>query len=478
MRAAAGGLFSLYRPCRLLRGWLADAHERRGARCFKPRVRCGCGRGSPLSLRVKAAPTLPPRRNARMVDAAERVAAARMARIVAAGEHAAPALAPLPLALVLHILSLLPVDCRLLCAGVCRSWRASRVVTDGLLHAAAARAGGQLVALDVDGSERVTFDALLAVVTANGVLRELGTGNIWSPDDERGFLLDTDELEELLRAAPRLVVCEADVECDELAPAHRLLRNEPPFAPLRVHTFEFDGEEADVDEAAVLALAADIASHVHLEWLKLNHTPLSTAAALDAVVDAALMRRLTDVMLHLCDLSPESAPGLVRLVGGGALAELDIFGGRRLQQLLDAAAALALGTALRASGTLTALSLWSVNLWLDPAAATALLLGALTGHLSLRSLDMSYNSVYPASRDEAGAALGALVAANAPALQHAGARAQLPPGRCGAAPAVQRAAGQRAPTCASWTAATTRSRARSCATRCCRRCAPTAACAS
>jgi hypothetical protein len=40
---------------------------------------------------------------------------------VAAAQHAAPALPPLPLALALVIFSLLPVDTRLRCAEVCRS---------------------------------------------------------------------------------------------------------------------------------------------------------------------------------------------------------------------------------------------------------------------------------------------------------------------------------------------------------------------
>jgi hypothetical protein len=111
---------------------------------------------------------MPPRRSARAAGVAAREAAARSeartARIVAAGQHAAPALAPLPYALVLHILSLLPVDTRLRCAEVCRSWRAAleerslwirldlsasgvspkRAVTDELLRAAAARAHGEL----------------------------------------------------------------------------------------------------------------------------------------------------------------------------------------------------------------------------------------------------------------------------------------------------------------------------------------------
>jgi hypothetical protein len=341
----------------------------------------------------------------------------RSARVVAAGEHGAPALAPLPHALVLHILSLLPVDCRLLCAAVCRSWRAaledrslwlrldlsasgvspSRVVTDALLHAAAARADGQLQALHVDAGMELRDGALLAAVTANGgALRELRICGVHGVTNHSGAV-DTDSLEQLLLAAPHLSLCEANVECDDLHAAHRILRNEPPFAPLRVRTFAFAfaGEDAGLDEAAVLALAADLASHAHLRRLRLTFAALNTAAALDAVVDAALTRRLTSVALNRCELSPDSAPALVRLIGGGALAELDICGGGK--QLLDFPASLALCNALRASSTLTALSLRWVNLWQDP--AVAMVLGAVTGHPSLRSLDISSNPVNAAVQE-------------------------------------------------------------------------------
>jgi hypothetical protein len=158
-----------------------------------------------------------------MDDDAEREA--RSARVVAAAQHAAPALAPLPHALVLHILSLLPVDARLRCAEVCRSWRAAleerslwlrldlsasgvspkREATDVLLHAAAAHARGQLQALDMRGCTRVTCEALLAVLTANGALRELRTRSIYGRFGH-SETLDADELEALLRAAPRLAV--------------------------------------------------------------------------------------------------------------------------------------------------------------------------------------------------------------------------------------------------------------------------------
>ncbi len=131
-------------------------------------------------------------------------------------------------------------------------------------------------------------------------------------------------------------------------------------------------------------------------------------------MDAALTRRLTSVALNHCSLSPESAPALVRLIDGGALAELDIFGDDA-EPLLDGPAALALGNALCASSTLTAVSLRGLSLWHVPAAATALL-GALTGHASLRLLDVSHNRTDEEDQEAAGAALGALVLANAPAL--------------------------------------------------------------
>jgi hypothetical protein len=375
---------------------------------------------------------MPPRHSARVVGVAERDA--RSARVVAAAEHAAPALAPLPPALVLHILSLLPVDARLRCAEVCRSWRAALedtslwirldlsasgvspncAVTGALLHAAAARARGELVALDLRGCKRVTFRALLAAATANSALRELRIHGLWGCR-ARSESLETDELEALLRAAPRLDVYEADVWCCELALARRLLRNEPPFKSLHVHSFEFQHAEDERDEASVLALAVDIGSHAHLRRLKLTSAPLSIryTAALNAVVDAALARRLTSVTLRGCSLSPESVPALVRLVGGGAMAELYISG---LRQLLDVPSALALGNALRLSSTLTAVSLPMVRLWRARGAGAALL-RALAGHPSLRSLDISINRSDWAGREEAGAVLAALVAANAPALQ-------------------------------------------------------------
>jgi hypothetical protein len=133
---------------------------------------------------------------------------------------------------------------------------------------------------------------------------------------------------------------------------------------------------------------------------------------------SVLQRRLTLLDLYHCALSPASAPALARLVGGGALEALVLYGEPTL--LLDEHSAVLLGNALRANTTLTSVAFKDLHLFSDAAAATALL-GALTAHPTVQKLDLSFNygdeDLAPAALAAAGAALGALVAANAPALR-------------------------------------------------------------
>jgi hypothetical protein len=82
----------------------------------------------------------------------------------------------------------------------------------------------------------------------------------------------------------------------------------------------------------VLALAADLAAHAWLSGVWLYGAPLNNATALDAVVDAALARRLSFVKLTACYLPPASAPALARLLGGNTLAALNVYG--HFRQLL------------------------------------------------------------------------------------------------------------------------------------------------
>ena len=82
--------------------------------------------------------------------------------------------------------------------------------------------------------------------------------------------------------------------------------------------------------------------------------------------------------------------------------------------IFDAPAAALLSAALRANRTLQDLLLLYCELWSDTQAATELL-SALTGHASISFLHLALQSA-PVSAEAIGTALGALVAANAPAL--------------------------------------------------------------
>jgi hypothetical protein len=353
--------------------------------------------------------------------------------MAARGAAAAPAggdpLAALPHALALDIFSRLTVEQRLRCIEVCRGWRTTLTdraawlqldltradggeCSEALLRAATSRAGGQLRTLRL-GCGDALQDSLCAVAAGNAVtLQELRIGNraaraVWP----RRRVQD---VEALLRAAPQLRTLEADVYCGDAAEARRVLRNEPPFGPLRVRQFTVDARTATAD--AVLSLAADMAAHASLASVGLYNAPLDAPGAFNAVVDAALARRLSPVQLVACHLLPASAPALARLLGGNTLTELYIDNG--LEQLVVAPAAALLANALRANTSLTALSLSEIELWRD-AAVAAELFAALTAHPRLRLLDLSRNEPRDGGMQaaEAGAALAALLLANAPALQ-------------------------------------------------------------
>jgi hypothetical protein len=153
---------------------------------------------------------------------------------------------------VLHIFSLLPVDCRLRCAEVCCGWRSvllerslwSRLdlshasgvrmpqaypALDALLRCAAARAGGGLQALHIV-EDLISDEALLEVVAANaGALHELRAHTHVDNAMHTGFIPEV--IEAVLVAAPLLRVFNTDLCCgmEAAEDARRVLRNEPPF---------------------------------------------------------------------------------------------------------------------------------------------------------------------------------------------------------------------------------------------------------
>jgi hypothetical protein len=356
----------------------------------------------------------------------------RSAHVAAVVERESSTLLTLPLALALAIFALLPVDQRLLCREVCRGWRAvledvslwlrldltygsggsTFEVTDALLQAAAARAGGRLEALDVSGTQ-VTQEALLAVARANALgLRELRVCHF--PNHR----LAPAAVEELLRAAPQLRSFTVHADGGTPEEALRMLRNEGVYAPLRLRLLWCTSQEmSNLYEGELVALAADIGAHTWLNDLALFHSRLYHPAALDAVVNAALTRHLSTVCLHRCALSPASAPALARLLGSASLLQLAIHGDRAHPRLLDAAASATLGAALRANSTsmLTHFHLTDVDFWHELGAARELL-RALSMHRGVERAGFGRNEVRVAHRAAAGAALAEFVAA-APALK-------------------------------------------------------------
>jgi hypothetical protein len=106
--------------------------------------------------------------------------------------------------------------------------------------------------------------------------------------------------------------------------------------------------------AAALALAGRLTGHTSVTGITLynnNNNAPHIWNALDAVLDAALVLRLTGLSFSNCGLFPASAPALARLLGGGTLRGLWLW--ERDGLLLDApAAALLLGDALRANSSL------------------------------------------------------------------------------------------------------------------------------
>jgi hypothetical protein len=352
------------------------------------------------------------------------------ARVAQAAERAAGAFAALPYALFLRVLAALPADARAQAARVCRAWRAAVAerslwrqldltpqsgvtckVTDAALRALAARAGGQMDTLRLPSCAEVLLSVLAAVAAANAatlrVIAALPRPNHRSTNSWTVWRVDT--CEALLRAAPSLQCLMVGMECGS-AEAHRMLRNEPPFGPLRIHTLDVQFDE-EAGDAELVALAADLAAHESLtDVVIMGPAPLLSAATATAVVDAALSLRLQSVTLLQCGLSPAWAPALARLLGSTALETLRL--GAEDGPLLDLPTATLVAPALRASRSLTGLYLHNSALFEDAAAAAALL-GALTAHPRLRQLAVT-ESPYPefSVRPAAGALLGALLAAD------------------------------------------------------------------
>ena len=333
-------------------------------------------------------------------------------RVAAAAVQRTCAFPRLPLECTLHIFSLLPPDQRLRCAEVSRGWRATvaqpalwrrldlswegchvRPVWPALLRAAVARAGDALTAITVPV-------AFLGVTTLCDALRaSTGLAEAHLGEDD----IAAEDLVSLLAGLPQIRALHARVTCE---PQHvvGMLQGRPPFEPLHLHALSVSHDGAALETAHVLALA-DARLQPGLASLEVLGAVVQPGT-LDLLVDAVVARpSLTRLSLRDM-LPPPSAPALVRLLLQGALTELelsdDLFS-------FDVAGAAAVCDALRANSTLTSLTLMGFR---EPATPVLVaLLGSLVGHRSLSTLNLTHTHL-----DNAGPALAALLAADAPAL--------------------------------------------------------------
>jgi hypothetical protein len=365
----------------------------------------------------------------------------RSARRSVTAEPCIAALAPLPLALAQHIFLLLPVDSRARAACVARGWRdaladaalwtrldlsscdsgVARSLDAALvLQGAARRAAGRPIChLDVAGLPHlIPQNVLLEMVAGNAAtLRELRVGALPAA---RGAFISSQNLLALARAAPAPQALHTGVKCSG-AEAPSLLRAEPPFAPLRLSALKVvfvagvgGNVHGGLEHVAPFAAAlADAALQPTLSDVSICFADTAQPAVLDALVDAALAaRRLRSLELSNC--SPPAGASLARLLAGGALTSLTLASIAGSAPLFDTAGAALVARAMRATTALTSLQLCRANVCRDMRAA-GVLLSALVGHRSLRSLTLTGD--HPAVPAVLGTALAALVAADAPALQ-------------------------------------------------------------
>ena len=301
-----------------------------------------------------------------------------------------------------EVLVRLPVDARARAAAVCRAWRDLLVdpslwtrldlsytgcvpftrITNATLRGAAAKARGGLSALYVDERDELTHDALLEVVTANsGALTDLSC---------LGVALNQEKLEAVLHAAQLLREFRANPPIVSDVAVGRMLRNEPPFGPLRMGSTLGVGTPWPSEETAMRSFATEMSAHPFSQLsVFVLYAPPFEDGAFDALVDVILAQRLKTFTIHeLQSVIPASS--LAHMLGSKTLISLDIKGGAGNQtQLISGMlnAEPSLTAALRSNTTLSFFGLKATGIFSDAAVAEALI-RALTAHptINIRSI--------------------------------------------------------------------------------------------
>ena len=126
----------------------------------------------------------------------------------------------------------------------------------------------------------------------------------------------------LLEAAPRLLLLEVALACDQDDQVTRaMVRNVPPFQALRLRRLIVCTQNVhDMDDG--VAFCSALRCHASIEKLNIHGVELDTAAAMGALVDACIVLRLRKLALFSCRVVPEALPKLTRVVAAGALRDL------------------------------------------------------------------------------------------------------------------------------------------------------------
>lgn len=326
--------------------------------------------------------------------------------------------------------ALLPVRSRVRCTLVCRAWRRSlddpaawsvcvfsetcpvdlRARNPSWLAAVTERACGRLetLVLEPDGFGSVSLEDVCTVLAANaGSMRQLDVGRI--------FWVSAERVQAFIRAAPGLTLLDLGTAGGTADDGLLCLQRKEHFATARFHSLDIEAEEEDAP--ALLRFLTELEQH-KLKELRIDGDAAGLPGVLDAVASAVIACDAILLSLEIPRLTPECGPALARLLSSQRLRCLRIEGSAEV--ILDQHGALLVANALRTNRTLKVFKLQHTWLWDNKAAGVALL-GGLTRHPTIQeTISNLYKEDEDAFDDDyravAGAALGALIAADAEAL--------------------------------------------------------------
>lgn len=285
----------------------------------------------------------------------------------------------LPLSLAIDVFSRVPVDQRLRCSALCRSWRALlahagfysnldfsetsgvAVYSDALVCAAVTRAGKRLRVLDSGPSLKLHPSSVLYACAFSASLTDLRLAAGSYTPQSASFLLPAPNSSRLLAnrvlytahtfsasltnlrltagshtplsvslllaTAPNLSCLVLGNVVSNVEDAVKILTNAAPFGPLRVLSLCVEDAPSGVlSRPGLDALTAALPRHASLTALSLWCAPLADDGAMDALATAAIAQRLHSLTLRYCAFGAATVLPLTNLVSAGWLVELRILG--------------------------------------------------------------------------------------------------------------------------------------------------------